>query len=372
MSWFKAFLSLFLNAFNDTENLFSGVFSQSGLFGLLFRRFSYACPSASQTQTHPFEGFEEVVYQTRCFRASQESSGFSDAGRHPAVNAMTCYKPVNVPKRGFQDLRVDVPCGRCLGCRIDRRRAWQARLLDEAQLHERKVFVTLSYDDAHLPLHGSLVKRHAQLWQKRLRKARPNDKIRFFTVGEYGDTTRRAHYHSLVFGTDFPDMRRHSKSGDHALYVSAELDALWGLGHCWIGTVTADSCGYVASYVVKKLNGAAAEERYSTLDPLTGEIHQLEPEFAIMSRRPGIGSGWYSEFKDDVFPVDRKVIKGRQVRPPPYYFDKLKRENPELAEELKRKRKAAMRQHKADSTPERLSVREEVAEAKLKLKRGKI
>lgn len=281
---------------------------------------------------------------------------------------MPCFHPIEVPKKGFVDLKVKVPCGRCIGCRLDRKYDWALRLMDEAQGHLFKYFVTLTYDDVHLPRSGSLRKRHAQLWQKRLRFARPDDKIRFFTVGEYGKRTKRPHYHSIIFGTDFPDKRPHSKSGEHQLYVSDELDAIWGMGHCYIGNVTKDSAAYVAGYVVDKINGEAALQHYSRLDPLTGEVVSVEPEFALMSRRPGIGAAWYEQFKDDVFPSDTKVVKGKPGPVPRYYADKLKKEQPEVHKAVKAQRVERLRERRGDNTPARLKVREEVAVARLGLK----
>lgn len=282
---------------------------------------------------------------------------------------MPCYKPIDVPKKGYVDLRVTVPCGRCMGCRLDKKLNWALRLVDEAQGHLFKWFLTLTYNDQNLPRSGSLVKRHAQLWQKRMRKARPDDKIRFFTGGEYGDRTRRPHYHSIMFGADFPDKRIHSKSGDHQLFVSDELNKIWGMGHCYIGTVTLDSAAYVAGYVTKKISGDMAEQHYTRLDPLTGEIVKLEPEFAIMSRRPGIGAAWYEQFKDDVFPSDTKVMKGKPGPVPRYYTDKLKDESAAMYEAVKGKRMEQLRNRRADNTPERLAVRQEVAQARLNLRK---
>lgn len=282
---------------------------------------------------------------------------------------MPCFYPVEVPKKGYVDLKVTVACGRCLGCRLDKRRDWMVRLLDESKLHLWKWFLTLTYSDDQLPRNGSLVKRHAQLWQKRLRKAHSQDHIRFFTVGEYGETTKRPHYHSIVFGTDFPDKRKHSRSGEHQLFVSDELDGLWGRGHCYIGTVTQSSCEYVSGYVTKKITGNMAESHYSRLDPLTGEIVKIEPEFAIMSRRPGIGAGWYEQFKGDVFPSDSKVIKGKPGPVPDYYAEKLKAEDPAVHEAVKAKRRLQLRKRRSDMTPERLKVREEVAKGRLDLRK---
>lgn len=282
---------------------------------------------------------------------------------------MPCFHPIQVPKKGFVDLPVTVPCGRCLGCRLDRRGSWAIRILDESKRHLWKWFATLTYSDDKLPKNGTLVKRHAQLWQKRLRKARTGETVRFFTVGEYGRRTVRPHYHSIIFGPDFPDKRRHSKSGDNQLYVSDELDRLWGHGNCWLGSVTPESAQYVAGYVVDKVTGPLAEARYARVDPETGDTVQVEPEFAIMSRRPGIGSHWYEEFKGDVFPSDQKVVRGKVRKVPQYYLDKLERENPEMHAAVKADRKAKARRFRKDSTPDRLAVREEVAAARLKLKR---
>lgn len=124
--------------------------------------------------------------------------------------------------------------------------------------------------------------------------------------------------------------------------------------------------------MTKKITGQMAEAHYSRLDPLTGEVVQIEPEFAVMSRNPGIGSGWYEKFKTDVFPSDSKVVKGRPGPVPKYYAGKLEDEDPQLLEQIKRERVAKARARKADSTPERLAVREEVARARLALRKGKL
>lgn len=287
-------------------------------------------------------------------------------------DAMTCFSPIDVPKKGYVDLRVKVACGRCLGCRIERRDQWMQRLLHESKLHLYKWFATLTYSDDKLPRHGSLVKRHVQLWQKRVRKARPGDKVRFFSVGEYGKTTRRAHYHSLVFGTDFPDKRKHSEKDGNVLYCSEEFDRLWGHGHCSLGSVTPESCAYVAGYVVDKINGQMAEAHYSRLDAVTGEVVRIEPEFAVMSLKPGIGAGWYERYKDDFFPSDVSVVRGKPRPVPDYYTDKLKADNPQMHDDIKARRLAQAQKRRADSTPARLAVRQEVAAARLALRSGKI
>lgn len=298
---------------------------------------------------------------------------------------MPCYKPIEVPKKGFVDLRVQVACGRCIGCRLDKKLGWALRLMDEAQLHQDVLFTTMTYDDAHLPRGGTLVKRHVQLFHKRLSESKrqefkkfqallpvelrtPWKGVRYLTGGEYGETTWRPHYHSILFGAKFADMRPHSKSGDHQLYASEEFDALWGMGHCLLGYVSLDTCAYVAGYVTKKIAGQMAEEHYRRVDPYTGEVFDLLPEFALMSRRPGIGSGWYEKFKDDVFPSDTKVVKGKPGSVPPFYVERLKNEDVAAYEAVKARRMDRLRARRADNTPARLKVREEVAIARLGMK----
>lgn len=246
------------------------------------------------------------------------------------------------------------------------------RIVDEGKNHVYKWFLTLTYAPDNLPKFGSLRKRDVQLFQKRLRKARPDDRIRFFTVGEYGEEGDRPHYHQVVWGTDFPDKKKHSMSGDDTLWKSEELNQLWGHGFCTFGRVTYESAAYVAGYVIKKINGQLADAHYARVDPDTGEVVQIEREFAIMSRRPGIGADWYDEFKRDVFPSDRKVVKGKERKVPRYYAEKFRKEHPEEFEAIQARRKARALKHRADSTPDRLAVREEVLRARFSLKKRKL
>lgn len=238
--------------------------------------------------------------------------------------------------------------------------------MHEAQMHDLSTFITLTYDDKYLPEGSTLVKRHFQLFMKRLRKLHKH-KIKFFHCGEYGDRDRRPHYHAILFGVGFADKKKHStsKSGK-TLYISKTLDDLWGLGHAWIGDVTIESAGYVARYALKKINGDLAEKHYENVDINTGEIHRLQPEYATMSNRPAIGKTWYEKFKSDVFPSDSAVFKGKQMSVPRYYDKLLRRENPELVEQIKSARIEKHLINKADSTPERLAVREEVKRSKIK------
>ncbi|QCQ84812.1 replication initiator protein [Blackfly microvirus SF02] len=273
-----------------------------------------------------------------------------------------------------------IPCNQCIGCRLDKSRAWALRLSHEAKMHKRNCFVTLTYSDESLPEAGNLVPDHVRLFMKTLRKKR---KVRFYACGEYGEQTRRPHYHAILFGQDFTlGARRIGGSDDSPLFHSDELTNLWGRGHTTVGHVTSQSCAYVARYVVKKINGVLAEQHYTVNH--NGKPFVRLPEFARMSRRPGIGETYFKKYGMEACQHDSVIVNGKPVPPPPYYHRLLTRvhelreqipdpRRPErklddrqwtgetLVQEIKKRRVKKARTQKADNTPERLAVREKHA-----------
>lgn len=176
---------------------------------------------------------------------------------------------------------VPFPCGQCLACRINRRRVWTLRLMLENEYHAQSCFVTLTYSDESLPytLDGQpcLCKRDSQLFLKRLRKRFPDRKIRFYLVGEYGTRTHRPHYHALLFGVGPDDLDSswlffNGRSGEKR---NSLLSDTWHFGLVHVGMVSRESIQYVAGYVTKKF---------------TKKNDGYVPEFALMSRKPGIGA----------------------------------------------------------------------------------
>lgn len=256
-----------------------------------------------------------------------------------------------------------LPCGRCIGCQMRRAEMWSIRIMHEAQMHEANCFITLTYDDAHVPSDGSLHVEHFQKFCKRLRRA--IGPFRFFHCGEYGERRYRPHFHACLFGRDFSgDRVLLRRSGENSLYSSRVLEKAWSDGFSSIGDLSYASASYVARYVVGKL-AKRVPRRFVDFD--TGEIREVAPEYVTMSRRPGIGATWFDKFASDVFPSDEVVMRGRKYSPPRYYFDKLSRELPSLASSLKAKRVEAMADRSEDSTDDRLRVREAVAEARVSL-----
>lgn len=175
-------------------------------------------------------------------------------------------------------------CGKCPPCLMNRRRLWTARLVLEAHKHKDSCFVTLTYNQKHLPANGHLVYKkysggedHMQEFLKALRHRLYPVKIRFFGVGEYGDVNKRPHYHLALFGTKDAEA----------------IKASWPYGFVHIGSLTPDSAAYVVSYVVKGYTKKGA--------PGLGD---LPPEFARMSLKPGIGADAMPDFARSILNPD--------------------------------------------------------------------
>lgn len=260
---------------------------------------------------------------------------------------------------------IDVPCGQCVGCRLERSRQWAMRCMHEVTLHEDNCFVTLTYDDASLdnwkarniPAHSrySVNVREFQLFMKRLRKSVGAD-VRVFYCGEYGAKFGRPHYHAILFNLDFGDKYAWSKSNDQVLYRSPTLEKAWPFGYSSIGSATFESAAYCARYILKKVTGDRADNHYRRVDPETGEVFENEPEFARMSK--GIGRGWYERFKRDAYPHDAVWLRGRWMKPPKFYDGLYEVEMPDDMARIKNARRAAALTHTDDQSSRRLRDRE--------------
>lgn len=230
-------------------------------------------------------------------------------------------------------------------------------------MHQNNWFVTLTYSDEHLPAWGSLKKADFQGFINRVRKT--YGKVRYFHCGEYGDETRRPHYHAALFGLDLDDLLPWIQRGEHKTWRSPRIEQLWGKGHCEIGTLTFESAGYISRYVTKKRTGTRAHSHYERVCPDTGELRQIEREYATMSRRPGIGAGWLEKFGKEVYPSDEVIMRGKVQKPPRYYDKKIADRDPDLFERVRSLR--ATKRDRANQTEERLRVREVCTVARTEL-----
>lgn len=262
---------------------------------------------------------------------------------------------------------LQLPCGQCWGCRLERSYAWAIRCVHESKMWDVNCSVTLTYSNEFLPADGGLDYSHFQGFMKRVRDRFRDRRIRFYMCGEYGDCFGRPHYHAILFNHDFSDKRyfKMSKDGKHRLYTSALLDEVWGFGHCLIGDCSIQSAGYVARYCMKKLTvpDENPNERYMFFNVVTGEVFMRAKEFSHMSLKPGIGAEWLQKFWRDVYPHGKVVVGGMEVKPPKFYDKKFFALGGVDADQLEYERYMIAQRDSWNNTDVRLAVREAVVQA---------
>lgn len=263
-----------------------------------------------------------------------------------------------------------LPCTKCELCLKARKLDLMTRLVMEGWTHPDSICATFTYAPEHLPRGGNLSKRDAQLLVKRIRVhlARAGlGKIRAHVVGEYSPLKMRPHLHVIVYGW-WPDdaaYRGKSRAGNQE-FRSRTLSDLWGKGDVSFQRFTAAAAGYVAKHQASKMRRKGAEA-LAVRQP-DGSWQFLEPEFELRPLRPGLGAAFFDKYKGQLLAHDFSVVDGHKV-PLPKYFDTLaKRHDPGLLSDIKAERalRAADPKVVANSTYERLAVREEVAKAKAK------
>ena len=301
---------------------------------------------------------------------------------------MSCVKPLKAfqcfdKSIVFDEVRkhdivrsLNLPCGQCIGCRLERSRQWAMRCMHEAQMHENNCFITLTYDNEHLPADKSLHYGDFQRFLKRFRKSLGKSKIRYYMAGEYGEQYGRPHWHACIFGHDFSDKKffKRTASGS-VIYTSEQLQKLWPFGHSSVGDVTFESAAYVARYIMQKqqsdrLNpktGKPYNAIYEYVDLDSGEIIKRVPEFNKMSLKPGIGHEWFKKYQSDVFPHDYVIVRGKKMKPPKAYDKLYKSNNPYEYDELLYKREINAKLNPDNHDPQRLDAKRQILEARLSL-----
>lgn len=239
---------------------------------------------------------------------------------------------------------IEVGCSQCIGCRMDRAQQWAARCVHENQVHgEVGQFLTLTFDDDHVPADYSLDHSIFQRFMKRVRKdAGPG--LRFFMCGEYGEKLLRPHFHALFFNYAYEDLVPCEETEYGMLYQSAHLLSHWRQGNCLVGALTLRSASYVARYNLKTVK--------SWNNP---DLLGRTPEYIRMSTRPGIGREWWNRYRK--LTHDYVVVDGVKLKTPKYYDKLMEDEFPEELRELKYRRAEALK----SDTYRRLMIREEAA-----------
>lgn len=299
---------------------------------------------------------------------------------------MTCFHPIKAWKNNIAMLdippeeyykskkisfmkrttwqEIEIPCGRCLGCKLDQANMWATRLYMETKCWKKCCFITLTYRPKDLPINENglptLVKKDIQDFMKRLRKKYKGNEswihpikeieeqpIRYFCAGEYGENaTKRPHYHLALFNFEPDDLKPYkiSKKG-HQSFTSKSLYELWGKGFVVVEELNFASACYIARYVQKKAGLEPVKREYTgeireeiKIDERNGnefihdvmvqktQEHERQPEFILMSRGVGIGRTYWDKNKDKIkrnggimVKLDNKV----KTKPIPRYFKKL-------------------------------------------------
>lgn len=298
---------------------------------------------------------------------------------------MPCYKPLDAyhgpggitfaHNKSF-GIPVQVPCRRCIGCRLEKAREWALRCWHESSYLEeqglKSTFITLTYAPQHLPADCGLHHEHFQKFIRKLRK-KTGQKIRYLMSGEYGQPTEknnfiaRPHFHAILFGYRPTDMKlvKYNPDTGQKDFISPFIATVWSRGSHELGYVTFKNAGYVARYVLKK----AKEDHDRDLmipDPygVINDENKRRPPYLKASLKPGIGADWFQKYKSDLYPHDHAVLpNGRQAPVPTYYRTLLERDDPALAE-LLRKRRVEKARNNPDNTPDRLAVRHEIRRKK--------
>lgn len=288
---------------------------------------------------HPmlrFETYEQYTCKDghKAYKARIEKPDPNDLAQYENIEAMA--KSMQGRYRRVQV----IPCGKCIGCRLEYSKDWATKGIFEAEMHDQNWFLTITYDDEHLPEADDMIGEHGEVICKNPNGTlRPADMVNFnkkirdkyqrvhnirgirvMYCGEYGEKNQRPHYHGIYFGLPLYDMKFHEYNENHeALYRIPELEELWGKGMVVAAEVNWNTCAYVARYITKKVGLPTQEAYYKRLG--------IEPEFFRMSRRPGIGREYFEKHKKEIYASDNLVIKkyggGTMKVKPPRYYDKL-------------------------------------------------
>lgn len=298
--------------------------------------------------------------------------------------------------RGFNVSKIRktqiIPCGKCIGCRLEYSKDWATKAMFEASQFKDNWFLTITYDNEHLPVaghmidpntgedkginpYGSLEPEDLTNFIKRLRieyeRKKGHKGIRFMACGEYGDQGHRPHYHGIFFNLPIPltEMVFHEYNANfEPMWRCTEIERIWGKGMVVAAQVNWNTCAYVARYVTKKVGLPTQEEYYKCLG--------VKPEFFRMSRKPGIGRKYFEEHADEIYKKDEVLIHkyggGTMKVKPPKYYDKLYDVfNHEKMEEVKKERKKVVKAVNKLNYSHTTSTKKEQLEIQERTKKGK-
>lgn len=275
-------------------------------------------------------------YRNGAFIISQNNPGRLEV----ILNLLERFSP-RVFKKVSSSI-VTIPCGSCLECKIANSKAWAQRAVLESLCHNDNYFITLTYDDDHLPdplftfsrhdltlgYWSPLLYRDFELFKKRLLeryRELGHVGIRFFACGEYGSKNGRPHFHAIFYNLPIHDLEFNYSStlnGENIPYLTSKLITdTWGKGFITIGECNSKTAAYVARYVIKKFT-SDDEVSYSRHCESLG-FQPLPSEFRQASRRPGLGRTYFDLHFQDIYKSDKVYLPDGVISKPSSYFDIL-------------------------------------------------
>lgn len=218
----------------------------------------------------------------------------------------SCLSPIqirnpNYEKKPNQTLYLNIPCGKCAACVERKQKEWFIRLKQEEVDSNSIWFVTLTYNNDHLPSDLCVNKEDFQKFWDRFRKNFPPRSFKYFCVSEYGleQEGHRPHYHFILFVKPPENL----KYKDIYEYVEKS----WQSGFISVSRATDARLKYVTGYCINKL--------FTPPD--------RTPVFNLISK--GIGKRYLEKYKDFHCDETRFYVPyyGSKFPMPRYYKDKL-------------------------------------------------
>ena len=230
---------------------------------------------------------------------------------------MQCLHPVLRRIKGTREM-VQTPCGLCANCRKNFAHMWGTRIYHESRMYDVSTFLTITYDNEHLPIGSygipTLVKKDVQDFMKRFRNWLYPQQVRFFCGAEYGGKTYRPHYHFALFGVDPHDRRVFDSFEEQDDGWMCRCRA-WNKGFSHVGIVDVGSANYIGGYCLKKVMGKNARQYY--------QDKGIIAPFSLMSRRPGIGFDYMEKYAGEFLRHGSCLVNSVPTGLPRYYKEKL-------------------------------------------------
>ena len=257
-----------------------------------------------------------------------------------------------------------IPCKNCWACKLNYSAEWATRITCECKKTQHNYFVTLTYDDEHLPIaetikvgkdiyendgtvewcEGTVYEPHMHKFIHDLRQHLDRDKkhqgMQYYYCAEYGETTHRPHYHIILMNCplELSQFKEFHLDGQKKLHwKTEELEKYWTYGMIDVAEVEWSCAAYVARYCMKKLHD------HTKSDADYAKEGKLK-EFVRMSRK--IGRDYYEEHKNEIYKYDElimKTVKGNtgSLKPPKAWDKLFEQEHPEAMYLIKQSRKEA-------------------------------